>query len=259
MNNKKVKTQSQPRLQAQARPQSGIFIIPLFMLIVLSFAAAAFMRNGIYKTPVHMWANAVIRSPDKQRTHENYGQALSTAGYYNEALREFKTVLALKDDGSVPKRDVYRELGVVYFRINLIDESIMAWQKGLSFAPFDAGILNNLSIALMRKGRYDEALSHAEMARGSDQYMAAPVNTMGEIYMMRGEYEKSVAYFQMALEREPYVAARHWNLALAYDKLGKFDAAYQHAARFLEMEQDPRYRYQAVQLVNQLQQKMMRK
>jgi len=52
---------------------------------------------------------------NKRRPHENYGQALSTAGLLDEALKQFKTVLALPDDGSVPMRDVQREIGWFIF------------------------------------------------------------------------------------------------------------------------------------------------
>ena len=71
---------------------------------------------------------------------------------YDEALRQFQTVMSLQDDGSVPLRDLYREIGVVYFRLEQYDDAIATWQTGLRFAPNDPSLLNNLSIALPAKG-----------------------------------------------------------------------------------------------------------
>jgi hypothetical protein len=78
------------------------FLVTVSIIACLAFSAQK--RNRVYMTPVTLWADAASKSINKRRTHENYGQALSTAGKYPEALREFKTVLALRDDGSVPAR-----------------------------------------------------------------------------------------------------------------------------------------------------------
>jgi tetratricopeptide (TPR) repeat protein len=126
-------------------------IIPVLVAVVIAacLLVATYARNRVYKTPVTLWEDASSKSAMKRRTHENYGQALSTAGFYPEALRQFETVLALKDDGSVPMRDLYREMGVVFFRMGLFDDSISAWETGLKHAPSDPSILNNLSVVFI--------------------------------------------------------------------------------------------------------------
>lgn len=228
----------------------------LLLLYIGYLTVSAFQRNSIYQTPVTLWESAVESAPDKRRTHENYGQALSTAGLLQEALQQFKTVLALPDDGSVPMRDVYREIGVVYFRLGLIDESITSWKKGLEHAGGDAGLLNNISIALMRQKRFDEALSHAEMAARANPYMPEPANTLGEIYMARGEYAKAAEKFQYFLRLRPEDSRGYWNTALAYERAGENEKALRFANRFLAMEADPGYRQGAMQLVNSLNSRM---
>lgn len=248
----------QPPAKQVSPPLSTAAIIGMSLLMVYVgyMTVSAFKRNSIYLTPVTLWKSAVESAPDKRRTHENYGQALSTAGLLDEALREFKTVLALPDDGSVPMRDVQREIGVVYFRLGLLDESITAWKKGLEYAYGDAGLLNNISIALMKQQRFDEALAHATMAAQANPYMPEPVNTLGEIYMARGEYAKAAEKFLFFLRLRPEDPRAYWNAALAFERAGEYEKSLRFASQFLAMEANPAYRQGAMQLVNSLNSRM---
>ena len=256
--------------QAQAAPpvqnRSSEFVtaaVVLSLLFIGALTAAAHTRNAIYRTHVTLWDNVTKMSPNKRRAHENYGQALSTAGslsrdaaearkLYDEALRQFQAVLSLRDDGSVPMRDLYREIGVVQFRLERYDEAISTWETGLRHAPNDPSLLNNLSIALMQKGRFAEAASHAETALSVDPYMPQALNTLGQAYMAKQDYEKAAEYFLKAIAREPDVPARYWNAALALSQARKYEAALQYANRYAAMEQDPAARQRAYGLVELL-------
>ncbi len=225
---------------APIQHSTGVSFLALLLLTlyVAAFAVMTFERNKIYQTGITVWESMVRSSPNKRRTHENYGQALSTAGQLHEALREFQTVLSLPDDGSVPLRDVYREIGVVQFRLGSYEEAIRAWQKGLTYAPMDAGLLNNIAIALLKLRRYDEAISHAETAVRNNETMPEPVNTLGEIYLSRGDVNKAARFFKQYLYLRPEDPRGYWNLALTLARSGRYDEAYQYATRYATMNPD---------------------
>ena len=262
----KIKKPAKPAItapQIERRDSSVVFAVALFLLVIGALAAAAYARNSIYRTHVTLWENVTTRSPNKRRAHENYGQALSTAGsvsanaaearkLYYEALRQFQMVMSLKDDGSVPLRDLYREVGVVYFRLGQFDDSITAWQTGLRHAPNDPSLLNNLSVAFLQKGRIDEAAQAAQTALTVDPYMPQALNTLGQAYMAKGDIEKSIQYFLKALEREPDMPARYWNVAIALDQAKKYDAALKYASTYASMERDPAGRQRAAQFLEHL-------
>jgi tetratricopeptide (TPR) repeat protein len=235
-----------------------LITLTLSLIIICALAATAFQRNSIYHDFITLWGNITKTSPNKRRAHENYGQALSTVGRLEEALREFNIVLALKDDGSVPLRDLYREIGVVYFRMNRMDDAISAWQTGLRFAHNDASLLNNLSIALMQTGRYEEAAAQAQTALVSDPGMPQALNTMGQVMMMKKDYENAIKYFLKALEQQPDVPGRYWNIALAMEQAGKYDQALQYARTFVKMEQDEAARQRALSFMEHLNKRMGR-
>lgn len=230
-----------------------ILLLPVMAIIILSLASTGYMRNSAFRTPVTLWADASAKSVNKRRTHENYGQALSTAGLYSEALAQFKTVLALRDDGSVPLRDLYREIGVVYFRIGLIDESIASWQTGLEHAPYDPSLLNNLSVAFLRQKRIDEAEKAIRQALAGAPNMPYALNSLGEILMIKGQFEEALKSFLQAIQMSPEGASRYWNAALAFEKTGKYDMALQYANTYAGMERNPDLRKRANDYVNRLQ------
>ncbi|HUI46203.1 MAG TPA: tetratricopeptide repeat protein [Nitrospirota bacterium] len=243
---------------------SLVVILTLSLLIVGALTIAAYMRNSIYRTHVTLWRDITKRSPDKRRAHENYGQALSTAGaeaknpneakeLYQEALKQFQTVMALRDDGSVPMRDLYREIGVVYFRTGRYDDAISAWQTGLRYAPNDPSLSNNLSIVLMQTGKFDEAAAQARTALAMDPRMPQALNTMAQVYMTKQDFNKAIEYFLKALESEPDVPDRYWNVALAMSQAKKYDLALQYANKYASMEPDPAGRQRAAKLIGYLQ------
>jgi protein O-mannosyl-transferase len=238
-------------------PSNGpyvLFSMALSLILVGVFTFATYARNSIYHSHVTLWAEVVKKAPNKRRAHENYGQALSSEGFYKEAYNEFKTVMSLPDDGSVPLRDLYREIGVVDFRIGQFDDAIVAWQTGLRYAPNDPSLLNNLSIVFMQTGRFDEAAAAAQTALAGDPTMPQALNTMGQVYLLKKDYDKAVEYFLKAAYREPDVPARYWNLALAYEQDRKIDKAYEFAQKYAAMEPDPAGRQRAYGYIEHLKQ-----
>jgi len=256
---KKIKagktTQTARTVAIEKAPTVSLPTLLLSFLLIIAFARTSYIRNAVYHDFITLWGDITKTSPNKRRAHENYGQALSTVGRLDEALREFNTVLALKDDGSVPMRDLYREIGVVYFRMNRIDDSIAAWRTGLRHAPNDASLMNNLSIALLQTGRNDEAAAHAQTALAADPNMPQALNTMGQVLMIKNDYEGALKYFLKAIEQQPDIAARYWNVALAYEQARKYDMAKQYARKYMEMEQDGAARQRASQFLEYLNKK----
>lgn len=226
--------------------------LPLAVIILVYLTGSTVLRNIVFQSPLHLWADGIVQSPDKRRPHENFGQALSTEGYYREALREFSAVLSLPDDGSVPLRDVYREIGVVYYRLGQFDAAINSWQKGLRYSPNDTGLLNNLAVVYYSQKSYDEAEAYAKAVLETDPFMPSTLNILGELYLRQSNYHEAFASFLRAIEQEPNVPGRFWNAALALTQLGRFDEALHYANRYLFLADNESAREEALMLMDKL-------
>lgn len=230
----------------------GLFSLLLIAAILISLVAASLARNEVYRSTLSLWKNIAETSPQKRRAHENYGQALSTAGFLHEALEQFNTVLALEDDGSVPLRDLYREIGVVHFRLGSLDAAVEAWQKGLFHAGGDPGLLNNLSVAYMQQQRYDEAAASAEAALKNNPQMPQLLNTLGQVSMINREYEKAVKYFLGAINSDPDSPTYYANAAMALAQTGRYELAYQNMSMSAARTTDPMQRQKAQGFMDQM-------
>lgn len=238
--------------------KSGLLVV-LTGAVIASYAAAAYMRNGIYQTPLTLWRATADVAWHKQRPHENYGQSLSAAGLYEDALNQFKIVQSMPEDGSVPLRDLYREIGVVYFRLSMIDEAIVAWKKGLVYASYDPSLMNNLALAFLKKGQYVEAEAYAMQGLVLDGAQPTLLNTLGEVAMHNREYEQAADYFTEVLEINPDDAAGEWNAALAYAEGGHYEKAWGYVTRYLASETELQNRQQALTLLKHLNDKLGRR
>ncbi len=227
----------------------------VIVAVIIGYAAAAYLRNSIYLTPVTLWGATAAVAWHKQRPHENYGQALSAAGFYKEALREFRIVQSMPEDGSVPVRDLYREIGVVYFRLDMIDEAVVAWKKGLVYADYDPSLMNNLALAFLKKGQYAEAEAYAKQGLILDAAMPTLLNTLGEVAMQNQDYGRAVDYFLKVMEINPDDSSGAWNASLAYAQDGQYEKALQFVNRYLARESAQQNPQQALELLNYLNEK----
>jgi tetratricopeptide (TPR) repeat protein len=247
-----------PQKAMELERPSGILSQLLIAVILVTLMAASFARNKVYQSTLSLWKNITETSPMKRRAHENYGQALSTEGHLQEALEQFNIVLALEDDGSVPLRDLYREIGVVRFRLGQPDLAVEAWQKGLLYADGDAGLLNNLSVAYMQQQRYDEAAASAEAALKTNPNMPQLLNTLGQVSMIKREYDKAIKYFLDAINSDPDSPTYYGNAALAFAQTGKYDLAYQNMSMAAARMPDPQQRQRAEGFMEQMKKLMAR-
>ncbi|MEW6108612.1 MAG: tetratricopeptide repeat protein [Nitrospirota bacterium] len=231
----------------------------VIVAVIAALAATTWKRNEVWKSRQALWSDVVSKSPGKSRAHFNLGHALLEKGLYAGAIRELETALKCRDDGSVDKADIYRELGAVLFRMGRIDEAITVYREGLSFSPAHTGLLNNFTIALLEKGGIDEAFVYADMALKTAPFNGDIHNSMGEIYFRKGEYSKAAGHFIKAIELNPDIPLRYWNAAISMEKLGNIREAYKYMNLYISIEKNEADRNEALIYMENLKNNLDRK
>ena len=220
-------------------------LLPLFILLLLTFFAHS--RNNAFADHVTLWSDTAYKSKHKQRPHLNLGQALSELDFTREAICEFNTVLALKEDGSVRRDEVCRELGVVYSKNHQDDKAIDVWLMGIDIFPHDPDprILNNLAFAYLMKGKYEKAQSYAEMTLAAVPNKWSTLNILGEIYLARRQYEKALRYFLDAVEQNEDASILLWKDIFASDEAPKYAVLFEYGQGYLAAHNSDLYRQKA--------------
>ena len=80
----------------------------LALVVLLCLATTA--RNALYHDAVLLWSDAVQKSPDKARPHNNLGHAYAQQGKWDLAIEEFRIALTLQPDYPLAQRESSQRL-----------------------------------------------------------------------------------------------------------------------------------------------------
>jgi len=70
----------------------------LVTVVTLALCFWTYQRNLLYQDPLLLWSDAVKKSPNKARPHNNLGYAYSLHGDWDRAIDEFRTAARLDPD-----------------------------------------------------------------------------------------------------------------------------------------------------------------
>lgn len=196
--------------------------------------------------------------------HRNLGIAFYRTGLLDEAQREFRRVLELRDaDGAARFH-----LGLVHLRRGEFEEAIETLRRAAQDADAPAAVLHDLAYAYERLGRIDDALealaaasarsadpdprialseallrlqrgqiaeaderlAAARAAWGARQPTAAWYHAAGLAAALAGDLARATTVLEEGLTVHPHAAALHNNLAVVHERRG----SYELAARTLE-------------------------
>lgn len=81
------------------RPRLLQFIsMGLVAMLVLVLCTFTYQRNRLYQDRLLLWSDAVLKSPNKARPHNNLGYAYALQGDWEHAIEEFRTAVRLAPD-----------------------------------------------------------------------------------------------------------------------------------------------------------------
>ncbi len=191
--------------------------------------------------------------------HRNLGVAFYRTGLYDEAQREFRRVLELRDSDGAARF----HLGLVHLRRSEWEEAVETLRRTATEPDAPAAVPHNLAFALEKLGRLDEArealadaasrsavpdprialseamialqrgelsvaddrLSAARAAWGARQPSAAWYHAAGLAAALAGDAARAIAVLDEGLTVHPHVAALHNNLAAVHERRGSYELA----------------------------------
>ena len=189
-----------------SQPALQIAGYSLLMLAAVALAILTFQRNADYRSALSIWEDTVVKAPENERAHNNFGAALTQRGRFDEAIVQIEKALEIQPDYA----DAHDNLGVVLTDQGRIEEAIAHLNKALAANPNLPGAHYNLARALFRRGLVDEAMTHYQKALELNPDYAEAHNNYGSVLAGRGQLDEAIAHYRKALEINPgHANARH--------------------------------------------------
>lgn len=183
------------------------------------------------------------------------GVTLSNEGKHDEAIAEFKKVLA-----EVPKCvECYNNIGTIYNRKSDYAEAEKAFKQALELNPQSADAYNGLATAYNAQKKFDQAaeasaqaqkLAGATGATGGGN--AATVFNQGVIAWNAGKVPEAKKLFEQAVQLDPKMADAHYWLGMATVNEGKLPEAAKHFEEYLKLAPTGQYAEQAKGILSQI-------
>jgi pentatricopeptide repeat protein len=204
------------------------------------YAGLVLLRQGRWQDAATVFQQMVSRRITSQAVYHNLAYALERLGRHDEAADALAQavragasdprtklsagVLALRR-GDVAEADAmlgeaaalwdrrpkpaawYHYAAISAALANEIERAIELLQEGVSAHPHSAVLLNNLGVALERRGRFAEAASTFERGALEDATVPQLHKNLGDGYYRSGRYDDALESYMRAVKHRPNLGA----------------------------------------------------
>ena len=170
-------------------------------LVVIALSWRAWIQTGYWRDPERLWSHTIAVTGQNDFAHFGFGEFLLKAHRLDEAIAEFKVVLATH--------------------------------------PNDPDANSEMGFALTEKGDVRAAISHFEhtlKARPEDPDVRT---ALGNLLLNSDRAQEAVQHYSIVARREPSSALAHYNLAVGLHRLGQLPEAIAEYKKALAL--DPKY------------------
>ena len=154
---------------------------------------------------------------------------------YLDSETLWRTTMARNPDSAMARNNLSRAL----LEKGRVDEALLLCQTVLATHPNDVTAQFNLGDGLLQEGRLDEAIAHFQKALELQPAMSGIPYSIGEAYLKKGQMDAAIRYFQRAIQLQPDYPAAFCNLGYALLQEGRRTEAL--AAYNQALALDPRY------------------
>ncbi len=224
-------------------------LAPLLMLFAAAGAAAVWeMARGRKRTGwtrQTAWAGAtvagllvvcnwpVLSMGDMRAiTALNLGTELQAEGRLDEAVEQYRQVLALTPDDAL----AHSNLGTALAAQGRLDEAVGHYERALAQAPGDADAHSNLGNALLSLGRTEEGIASLRRALDIDPGSAEAHAALGIALHDGGELDDAIVHLRRAVDLGVVTAELHNRLGIALGSAGRLDEAAVEFRRAVDLE-----------------------
>ena len=165
---KSITTQSRVK---RLTPIAAEVTIYVFMILLLS--AGTYWRNRIWNSEVELWADCVKKSSNKERPHNNLGNAFDHLGKYQEAVAQYTEALRINPNYA----EAHYNLGNAFDHLGKYQEAVAQYTEALRINPIMRRPIATWEMLLIAWANIKRPLRNTPKPCGSTPMMRRPIAT----------------------------------------------------------------------------------
>ena len=227
--------QKRPDFPGATKPYG--FETVVILLLILPLMIFTFQRNRVWGSTITLWEDAVRKSPQKPRPHNNLGVEFHKAKETEKAIASLTTSLKLAKD-----EDEYASphfsLGLIYAEIGQTEKAIYHLEKYYVIKPEEAKPLNEIGILYLKNRSFEKAISYFRRGIEIDPKEPKFYANLGNAYLQTNRIVEAIPLFQKALSLDPELNDVRIKLAEAYEQSGQIPLAREELRKALSTQSD---------------------
>ncbi len=208
--------------------EKAVSLDPTFAVAYLYLGRAA---DAVFDTKASTEAYKMAekysgKASEKERL---YIEAAHAAVIENDLKKGLRLLQELADKYPQEKES-HSDLGMLYYSLDQIADSIREFEKALVLDPNYGFALNQAGYAYARIGGLDKALDYFQRYAAINPGQANPLDSMAELYFHMGRFDEAKAKYREALEVRPDFSQSCGSLAYIF----ALEENYSEATRWLD-------------------------
>lgn len=205
-------------------------IVAAVALILIGASIASALQAAVWSDSKSLYLHALRHYPDARVAHHNLGMELLREGDAEGALESFARAFAIKDD---PKTHVSRGAALVALR--RYDEAMEEYRRVIAMVPDEADAYYGIGNIHFRQGNLQAAIIEYEKALAVKPDYVNALNNLGAIFIELERWDDAISILQRSIELHPDFVESYYNIAGAYEEKGMTPEAEQNYLKAIEL------------------------
>jgi tetratricopeptide (TPR) repeat protein len=184
-------------------------------LLLVAATLAAHARAEVWSSPLSLWQDTALKSPNKVRAHFHLAYAYQEQGKYEMALAEFQKTAEL----TPPTADLLVDWGLAWDGLNQPEKALEKFRQAAAMQP-SAHVYTQIGYIYAKRSAWREAMDAFDTAQKLDANFAYTYMYKGQVLLRTNQPAAAAIEFQHALALDPSLAPAQQGLASARQRLG---------------------------------------
>ena len=208
------------------KPTMSAMIASFAVLLLVVLGSATYIRNVAWATEKSLWEDAAQKAPQSSRPLYRLADVYFKSGQLDLSAALLQKGFSLRHH--LPKQGqvlYYNNMGNIFRKKQMYEKAIQFFNIALEIQPTFTTVRENLLVALIESGRWDEASKQVDILLTKRPPRHYYLNLRGHIWVQNRRPDKAISVFKKALQRKPHDRNCLLNYGAALSLTGAFEQA----------------------------------